>query len=69
MAVSVKTSGTAFEAGTPKPLFRVRVEAANRRAHFLPASNGQRFLVVQVQEQESSSPINVVVNWAAGIRP
>ena len=69
MAVDVKASGTKFETGIPKPLFPLRIEALSRRTHYQPAANGQRFLVVQLLERESSSsPIDVVVNWAAGIK-
>lgn len=64
MAASVKVGGPALETGLPTPLFPVRIETASRRAHFQPAANGQRFLVVQVPEQ-ASSPITVVVNWMA----
>jgi len=62
MAVSIKAIGTALEAGLPQALFPVRIEAINRRAHYQAASNGQRFLVVQLLEQ-TTTPITTVLNW------
>ena len=63
MSVTVKGNGSALDLGAPKALFRMRVEAANRRAHYQPAANGQRFLAVQLPESESAQPVTVVVNW------
>ncbi len=68
MAVEVKPVGTTFEAGIPKPLFELRVDAATRRSTYLPAANGQRFLVVHLLEQAAPAPLTVVVNWPAGAR-
>jgi Tol biopolymer transport system component len=65
MAVSIKSNGLNLEAAAPKPLFPLRLEAVNRRSHYQPASDGQRFLVSQVPERVASSPITVVVNWSA----
>jgi Tol biopolymer transport system component len=67
MAVSVETSRPDFKAGVPTPLFPMRIETTNRRAHYQSAANGQRFLVVQLPELELSSPITVVVNWPVGL--
>jgi Tol biopolymer transport system component len=65
MSVPVKASGNAFQAEPPTPLFPLRLEAVNRRTHYQPAMNGQRFLVAQVLEQDASNPITVMVNWTA----
>ena len=62
MAVEVKTDGTSFEAGIPKPLFDVSVPA-NGRNHFLVSRDGQRFLVIAPVEDTSNSPLQVLVNW------
>jgi Tol biopolymer transport system component len=67
MAVSVQVRGAAFEHGVPTPLFPLRLEAVDRRAHYQPTANGQRFLVVQPIEQASSNTITVVVNWTADL--
>jgi Tol biopolymer transport system component len=67
-AVSVKTNGTVFEASLPKTLFPARV-GGGRRNDYVVAANGQRFLVVQLPEQQSySTPIEVVVNWPAAVQ-
>jgi Tol biopolymer transport system component/predicted Ser/Thr protein kinase len=64
MAVEVRAEGAVFEAGVPKALFEMRLDPAPRKNRYLPAANGQRFLVVQLVEQATSAPINVVVNWS-----
>jgi hypothetical protein len=68
MAVAVKTESSAFEADIPKPLFEMRRAPQLRRNHYVVAANGQKFLVVSPVEQDSSSPITVVLNWAAGLK-
>ncbi len=68
MAVAVKTDAQVFEAGAPKALFEVRLEAVVRRTRYQVASNGQRFLVNVPLEAPSSAPITVVLNWTAGLR-
>ncbi len=72
MAVEVKT-GPTFERGTPKPLFDSRlggIYAVSGRVAFLyaPSADGQRFLAAATSETDTS-PIAVVLNWAAGRKP
>ncbi len=72
VAVEVK-AGETFERGVAKPLFDARVGGAYAlmgRVAFLyaPAADGRRFLTASVPEAESS-PITVVLNWAAGRKP
>jgi Tol biopolymer transport system component len=62
MAVEVKTDGTSFEAGIPKPLFDVDIPAGGRN-HFLVSRDGQRFLVIAPVADTSNSPMQVLVNW------
>jgi serine/threonine protein kinase/Tol biopolymer transport system component len=67
MAVGVKTRET-FEAGVPTALFGTRVlTLANFRNHIAVTADGQRFLINSTIE-ETSAPINVVVNWAADLK-
>ena len=68
MAVEVKTAASNFEAGIPKVLFEARVMAAAVRNRYLVADNGRRFLINTPVEEAASSPINVVLNWTAGVR-
>jgi Tol biopolymer transport system component len=67
MAVEIKAAGATVEAGLPKELFELRAGPILRN-RYVPAANGQRFLVVGINEQTSSAPIHVVLNWQAGLR-
>ena len=63
MAVSIAPHADAIEAGLPQALFRVSVEQANRRNHYLVADNGKRFLIVQPVKAITSPLVTAVVNW------
>jgi eukaryotic-like serine/threonine-protein kinase len=69
MAVPVK-SGPLFEAGTPAPLFDFDPLTSPLMGRFAyqPTADGQRFLVLQLVGGSASPPINVVVNWQAGLK-
>jgi hypothetical protein len=62
MAVEIRTEG-GFQAGVPRALFPGRFETGLARNRFLPASDGQRFLVVAPLGRESMTPTTVVLNW------
>ena len=57
--------GAKFEAGVPKPLFEARIAAGT--VHFNVGKNG-RFLIPAQTEHAASGPMNVVVNWTAGLK-
>ncbi len=69
MGVDVKADST-FEAGAPRPLFHARFPTAS--APFLRTysvtSDGQRFLVTRVMEEDKAIPITVVLNWTADLK-
>ena len=65
MAAPVKTEPK-FEAGVPKPLFKVRLSRA-MDAWFDVTKDG-RFLVPVQVDQTMNVPIIVVVNWQAGLK-
>lgn len=70
VAVEVKTDGT-FEAGVPKPLFELHspTVAGPFAISYAATADGQRFLVLRsAVEQASTTPITVVVNWAAEVK-
>ena len=71
MAVSVKTGDT-FEAGIPRPLFRidsvVGIYSAGASEYDVTA-DGERFLVNMAVAEARSLPITVVVNWTAELKP
>jgi Tol biopolymer transport system component len=66
MAVEV-TTGATLEAGVAKALFPVRLETGLARNRFLPAKDGQRFLLVASPAREAMSPTTIVLNWMAGL--
>lgn len=80
MAVDVKSSGSTFEAGTPKELFDspyINLPHAGNGAGATPyhtyvvSADGQRFLIPHPQSSNASNlpmPIAVVENWAAGLK-
>jgi len=49
-------------------LFEARISGVQGRNHYEPAANGQRFLMIGMNEQISTAPINIVLNWQAGLR-
>jgi Tol biopolymer transport system component len=66
-AVDVKTDGTSFEAGIPRPLFDAATvatgNAISAATPFVVSSDGQRFLVFAPAEKLANEPLQVVVNW------
>ncbi len=65
MAVDITTEPT-FIASTPKLLFEGTYQMGTIfRANYDVTPDGQRFVVVQAseQQQESSTQINMVLNW------
>ena len=71
MAVEVKTDGDTFEMGTPQVLFDIRgapLPGALGGSAFDATSDGQRFLIGMAVQEATSSPITVVLNWAADLK-
>jgi hypothetical protein len=68
MALDVNAQATDFQARIPEPLFELRRTPAQRRNHYVVATNGQRSLVVSPLEQRTSSPIVVVSNWPSELK-
>jgi Tol biopolymer transport system component len=66
MAADIRTDG-GFQAGVPKPLFTARLDTGVARNRFLPASDGQRFLLVAPLGKEAMTPTTVVLNWFADL--
>jgi Tol biopolymer transport system component len=65
MAVDIQ-AGESFQAGVPHPLFQARVQPITAvRNHYLPAGDGQRFLLLAPLGRESLVPTTVVLNWNA----
>jgi Tol biopolymer transport system component len=66
MAVEVQT-GSAFEAGAPKPLFRTQIRSTDTGSQYDVSADGQRFLINTIVPEEQSA-ITVVQNWTAGLK-
>jgi Tol biopolymer transport system component len=67
MAVTVGP-GPSF--GVPKVLFRTQVsrDVIDTRTHYVPARDGQRFLINTQIDDPAPNPITVVLNWTAGLK-
>jgi hypothetical protein len=58
--------GSAFDYGAPRFLFDMRADVFNTGKSYAPSRDGQRFLVNMLLNN-ASSPINIVLNWTAGL--
>jgi eukaryotic-like serine/threonine-protein kinase len=69
VAVPVK-SGAGFEAGAPQPLFELDpvFPPLGGRFAYQPTADGKRFLVLSMVGGTATPPINLVVNWSAGLK-
>jgi tricorn protease-like protein len=66
IAVDVKTDGSSFEAGIPKPLFETDPIGYIRGTDspYVVTGDGQRFLLLTATDDTApSEPIEVLVNW------
>jgi hypothetical protein len=63
MAVEVNGEGESFRAGVPKELFEARLTPAQRRNRYLVTSDGKRFLMNALVEEQEHASIRVVLNW------
>lgn len=73
MAVRVDADYGMAQPGRPVPLFKTRADGSGNgrlvgRRQYVPAQDGQRFLINQVSTSLSSQ-LTVIVNWAAALRP
>jgi eukaryotic-like serine/threonine-protein kinase len=73
MAVSVNTSGSTFQLGIPKALFRAAVlggtgggPTTSWRWDMSP--DGQKFLINTELEEATGSPVTVVLNWQSAVK-
>ncbi len=71
MAVNVNTAGPQFEAAIPKLLFAAPFPVGGvEHALYRVTADGQRFLAVTTTgAQQANSPITVVTNWTADLKP
>lgn len=67
-AVDVNTEAPTFAHGTPRALFETRISKETAGDQYVVTSDGQRFLVNTLAEDGAYAPINVVLNWTAGLK-
>jgi len=67
MAVDVKLGAT-FEVGTPKALFQTQVSAFSSPNRYDVSADGQKFLINSSVQETSRAPLEVMVNWGAGLK-
>lgn len=66
MSVTIKADDR-FEAGVPQPLFDITMARAVRGDDYLVANDGQRVMFISRGTDGSLPPINVILNWPAGL--
>jgi dipeptidyl aminopeptidase/acylaminoacyl peptidase len=68
-ATMIERSG-ALEVGTPQKLFAVRTQGyvTNQPHNIEVAANGQKFLVNAIVGNSDNAPIEVTLNWMAGLK-
>jgi Tol biopolymer transport system component len=67
MAVEVKAD-PAFEAGSPRALFDIRIKAVLNGRTYDVAADGKRFLINAPVGEVTANPITLVQNWTAEIK-
>ena len=56
--------GPDFRFGRPQALFRTRIaDMGIRASSYVPAADGQRFLINSYLDETTARPINVLLNW------
>jgi Tol biopolymer transport system component len=69
MAVPIKAGASGFESGLPRPLFEThRPYSGPLFSNYVPAADGQRFLVNTTAADTPPSPITLVLNWTAALK-
>lgn len=66
MSVPVKAEDK-FEAGVPEPLFDITMARAPRGDDYVVSNDGQRLMFISRGTDGSLPPINVILNWSAGL--
>jgi eukaryotic-like serine/threonine-protein kinase len=68
MTVDVKSTGTSFEQGIPKPLFTTDVDSYVSINRFVVSKDGKQFLINTSVEGTNTKPIMVILNWTAEVK-
>jgi hypothetical protein len=70
MAVEITGTGATFNHSVPRALFPTRVKWLENQAtgrHDAPSRDSRRFLIAKATDPAGSTPIMVMLNWAAGL--
>ncbi len=69
MSVAVR-AGDGFEAAVPTALFKANFPAVVPAfwSNYVATADGQRFLVSELLPEATATPVNVVLNWPAGLK-
>ena len=65
MAVEVNGDGESFRAGTPTKLFEANLPLLSLRNCYVVSSDGKRFLVNTLMEQQHPANFTLLLNWPA----
>jgi hypothetical protein len=65
-AVDIRVTPEGVEHSVPKLVFTAPFSVEIRRNRYLPAADGQRFLVVTQGEQRGLT--HIVLNWSAALK-
>jgi serine/threonine protein kinase/Tol biopolymer transport system component len=70
MAVDVNPASSAFQVGIPRQLFQAHLVPGMTqwRNVYVPAPDGQKFLMIVPASESKPEPITVIVNWTALLR-
>jgi hypothetical protein len=70
MAVPMTERDGALAAGTPQKLFAIRTQGqvVNQPHNFEVAAHGQKFLVNTIVGDSDNAPLEVTLNWTAGLK-
>ena len=68
MEVGLTADGQSVETGTPKALFPVRIALGAlpgpNKQQYAVSSDGQRLLVNLAVDEDTASPITLILNWS-----
>ena len=68
LAIHLASNAQTLDAGSPIPLFTTHVGGALSfpyKQQYVVSSDGQRFLMNTLTEEEATAPITVILNWKA----
>jgi eukaryotic-like serine/threonine-protein kinase len=69
MAVPLQSTGSVLEVSRPTFLFDIPILTGVPWPQYDVSADGQRFLVNSVDEGNVATPITVIVNWTAALKP